>query len=306
MAAKLHVIAVCNRKGGTGKTTVSVNLAAELAALGRRVLLVDLDSQGHCAVGLGIKAKRGDSTVHHLFTDVKARLADAIRETAFANLALVPADQLFEHGSGSHDESRLARALAEEAIMERFDVVILDTPPSLDILLLNALTAATWILVPYVPHPLSFEGVRQLMRILFKVMNSANPALKVLGFLPTTTTERIRQHRSVTTEVSRQFGAHRVLPGIRSDIKLAEAFAAGKPARYYAPGSRGAQDFADLAMSLMPAFAIVATNTCHGPDPETNTGKLSAHDNMRIALARTDVSVARCAGLVSVGEVDSR
>jgi chromosome partitioning protein len=254
MPSKPHIIAISNRKGGTGKTTVSVNLAAELAALGRRVLLVDLDSQGHCAVGLGIKTSSGDAAVHRLFTDTDARLAEMVRDTAFANLSLAPADQLFEHGSGVRDPHRLSRALAEPEIADGFDVVIVDTPPSLDNLLINALTAANWVLVPYVPHHLSFEGVRQLMRVLFKVMTRDNPRLKILGFLPTTAAEHIRQHRAVTSEVSRQFGAHRVLAGIRNDIRLAEAFAAGKPVRHYSPRSRGAQDFADLAASLVPVI----------------------------------------------------
>lgn len=254
MPSTLHVIAISNRKGGTGKTTVSVNLAAELATLGRRVLLVDLDSQGHCAVGLGIKSGTTDAAAHRIFTDPAARLAPVIRASAFANLSLAPADQLFEHGSGIRDSQRLARALAEPEIIRGFDVVIVDTPPSLDLLLLNALTAANWVLVPYVPHHLSFEGIRQLMRVLFKVMTRDNPRLKILGFLPTTTADHIRQHREVTGEVSRQFGAHRVLSGIRNDIRLAEAFAAGKPVRHYAPKCRGAQDFAELAASLAPVL----------------------------------------------------
>jgi chromosome partitioning protein len=255
MSSPVKVIAVSNRKGGTGKTTVSVNLAAELAALGRRVLLVDLDSQGHCAVGLGIKVGAADGTVHRIFSDPGARLAPVIRASAFANLYLAPADQLFEHGSGHRDPLRLARALAEPEIRQHFEVVIVDTPPSLDLLLLNALTAANWVLVPYVPHHLSFEGVRQLMRVLFKVMTRDNPSLKILGFLPTTAAEHIRQHRQVTNEMSRQFGAHRVLSGIRNDIRLAEAFAAGKPIHHYAPKSRGARDFAVLAASLVPVLA---------------------------------------------------
>jgi chromosome partitioning protein len=251
MTTTAHIIAISNRKGGTGKTTVSVNLAAEFATLGKRVLLVDLDTQGHCAVGLGVKVNRGDLTAHSLFTDAEVRLADVIQDTSLANLFLAPADQLFEHGSGRHDVHCLARALADENIATRFDIVIVDTPPSYDALLLNALTAANWVLVPYIPHPLSFEGVRQLMRVLFKVMKEGNPKLKILGFLPTNSADHIRQHRAVTTEVSRQFGAHRVLPGIRSDIRLAEAFAVGQPVRHYAASCRGAQDFADLAASLM-------------------------------------------------------
>lgn len=179
-------------------------------------------------------------------------LASAVRETAFDNLALVPANQLFDHGSGQRDEQRLARALTDSEIARRFDVVIVDTPPSLDLLLLNALHAADWVLVPYIPHPLSFEGVRQLMRVLFKVMSGQNHDLKLMGFLPTMVAEHIRQHRSVNGDVSRQFGAHRVLKGIRNDIRLAEAFAVGKPVRYYAANCRGAQDFTDLAISLAP------------------------------------------------------
>ncbi|MGZ4969148.1 MAG: ParA family protein [Methylobacter sp.] len=250
MKTSPFIIAISNRKGGTGKSTVSVNIAAELAALGRRVLLVDLDTQGHCAVGLGVKVTPGEYTAHSLFIDPKARLARAVKETAFANLALAPADQLFEHGSGNRDARCLARAFAEVEITERFDVIIVDTPPSLDVLLLNALSAANGVLVPYIPHHLSYEGVRQLMRVMFKVMSGDNPNLKILGFLPMMATQHIRQHRLVTGEVSRQFGAHRVMPGIRNDIRLAESFAVGKPIRYYAPKSRGAKDFAQLGTVL--------------------------------------------------------
>ena len=244
------VIAVCNRKGGAGKTTTSVNVAAELAALGWRVLLLDLDSQGHCAVGLGVKAQPGTAFLHSLFTNQQARLLDTVRDTSLENLWLAPADQLFEHGTGVRDELLLARSLADPAVAARFDLVMIDTPPSLDLLLLNALSAAHWVLVPFVPHPLSFEGVRQLMRVLFKVMSNQNPELKLLGFLPTMAAENIRQHRATTGDVTRQYGAPRVLPGIRNDIKLAEAFAVGKPVRSYAPSSRGAQDFAELATCL--------------------------------------------------------
>jgi chromosome partitioning protein len=241
---------VSNRKGGAGKTTVSVNLAAELAALGFRVLLVDLDSQSHCAVGLGLKLAKGAPTVHDIFRRADARLASAVQPTAFAKLSLAPADALFEHGEGLRDEGLLRRALAEEEIVANFDVIILDTPPSLDILLLNALTAAHWVVVPFVPHPLSSEGVRQLMRVLFKIISSSNQQLKLAGFLPVMGNDRVRIHRSVTGEVSHQFGAARLLPMIRSDIRLAESFAVGKPVRDFAPKSHGAEDFASLGLLL--------------------------------------------------------
>lgn len=247
-----RVLAVCNRKGGAGKTTTALNLAAELAALGRRVLLLDLDSQGHCAVGLGHVVAPGAPTAHRIFTDPTARLMDAVCATTVAGLMLAPADQMFEHGSGRCATLRLAGALADPELAGAFDVVVLDTAPSFDALLLGALSAAHWVLVPYLPHPLSFEGVRQLMRVLFKVMSDHNPDLKLMGFLPIGAAANIRQHRSVTADIARQFGAHRVLARIRNDIRLAEAFAVGKPVRTYAPRSRGARDFADLAAALAP------------------------------------------------------
>lgn len=245
------VLVITNRKGGAGKTTVSVNIAAEFASRGRRVLLVDLDSQGHCAVGLGVKVEIGQKTVHDIFSSTSLHLKDIVCETAIPNLFLLPANPTFQHHHSGSDEKQLARALSNDAIAKQFDLVIIDTPPSLDNLLLNALSAAHWVLVPYVPHPLSFEGVRQLVRVLFKVISERNPKLKILGFLPVMTANHIRQHRQVTEQVTKQFGALRVLTGIRTDIKLAEAFSAGKPVRSYAPKSRGAEDFAELADALI-------------------------------------------------------
>lgn len=247
----MSVLVISNRKGGAGKTTVSVNIAAELAAQGQRVLLVDLDSQGHCAVGLGVKVEAGQATVHDVFTASVPRISHAVRATNVPNLFLLPANPTFQHHHSGNDEQCLARALADDAIAGQFDLIIIDTPPSLDNLLLNALSAAHWVLVPYVPHPLSFEGVRQLVRVLFKVISEKNSKLKILGFLPVMTAGNVRQHKQVTQQVTKQFGALRVLTGIRTDIKLAEAFAVGKPVRDYAPKSRGAEDFAELAQTLI-------------------------------------------------------
>lgn len=247
----MHVITVSNRKGGTGKTTVSVNLASELALAGRRVLLIDLDSQGHCAVGLGIKVGAGEATVHRLFLDPEAKLFDAIRPTALDSLFLAPADPCFDHGTSIRNGIRLKTALADELLETCFDIVVIDTPPSLDALLMNALMCATRVLIPYVPHPLSFEGVRQLVRALFLVMTRHNKALKLLGLLPTMSTERVRQHRTVTGCVGKEFGESKILPAIRADIRLAEAMAAGKPIRLYAPKSRGAEDFARLTEEVI-------------------------------------------------------
>jgi hypothetical protein len=123
----MQVIAISNRKGGTGKTTVLVNLAAGFAAAGRRVLLVDLDSQGHCAVGLGVKVGAGETAAHRIFVDPAAKLSDAIRDTAVPNLALAPADPRFDHGAGERNDTRLKTALTEENLASRFDLVVIAT-----------------------------------------------------------------------------------------------------------------------------------------------------------------------------------
>jgi len=258
MAGGAEILVITNRKGGTGKTTTSVNLAAEFAARDQRVLLIDLDTQGHCSVGLDIAPGKNAPTAHGLFLSDDFRLADAVYPTAWPNLHLCPADPLFEHGSGSGDQTRLARALEAEGLTGRYDLILIDTPPSLDDLLLNALCAARKVLVPFVPHHLSGEGMRSLARVLFKVASGPNPDLKLLAFLPVMLDRRIGQHRSVTDGVARQFGAGRLLAGIRTDIKLAEAFALRRPVRDYAPGCRGSEDYAQAAGEIARRLAALA------------------------------------------------
>lgn len=252
-----EILVVTNRKGGTGKSTSSVNLAAEFAAQGRRVLLIDLDTQGHCAVGLDVAAAKHAPTVHTLFLSADSRLADAIYPTAWPNLDLAPANQLFEHGSGAGDPLRLARALHDEGITQRYDLILIDSPPSLDDLLMNALCAARRVLVPFIPHHLSAEGMRNLARVLFKVASGPNPDLKLLAFLPVMLDRRIGQHRSVADGVARQFGQTRLLSGIRNDIKLAESFAHRRPVRAYIPSCRGAQDYALAAREISERLAAL-------------------------------------------------
>lgn len=257
--APAPVLVVTNRKGGTGKTTTAVNLAAEWAAQGRRVLLIDLDTQGHCGVGLGVVVKRGEATIHDWLQHDTLPLRSVIRSTPCAHLDLAPADPLFEHGSGLNDTQRLAQALRSEGLLESYDLIVIDTPPSLDTLLLTALVAAQWVLVPFLPHALSNEGIKSLARVLFKVSSGPNPDLRLLGFLPLMIDKRICHHREMSQGVAHQFGAKRLLSGIRTDIKLAEAFAHRIPIRDYAPKSRGAEDYAHAAQEVLALLPLAST-----------------------------------------------
>lgn len=243
------ILAISNRKGGTGKTTTTVNLAAEWASRGRRVLVVDLDTQGHSGYGLGIEAAKSGPTAHDLFRDEHFDIRVAVLATAWPNLWCVPANPLYDGAGPCRDSTRLARQLRRPEMGE-YDVVILDTPPSLDLVLTNAMTAADGILIPLLPHALSAEGVKQLSRLFYKTVTTANPDLKLIGLLPIMASERIGHHRAVITDIARQFGSERMLRPIRSDIQLAAAFAERQPIRCFAPRSRGALDYYLLADEL--------------------------------------------------------
>jgi len=245
--ADARILVITNRKGGTGKTSLSVNLASEYAARGRRVLLVDLDSQSHCAVGLGVPQVRGAASAQS-FLAGQNTLRQALVPQVLPGLDLVPADPLFNHNSSGDASSALGLALQSEGLLADYDLILLDTPPSLDGLLLNALCAADRVLVPFVPHFLSGEGVRQLARVIFRVSSRGmNDKLKVLGFVPVMLDPRISLHREVCAGLGHQFGAHRILPGVRNDIRVAEAFGRGKPVRLHAAHCRATQDYAHVA-----------------------------------------------------------
>ena len=251
------VLAISNRKGGTGKTTTAVNLAAEVAARGVATLLIDLDTQGHAAIGVGLAPPvKGEPTSHDLFARPGARLRDAIRRTDYDNLSIAPADPLYDGIGGNAEPTLIARRLRDEGLLDDYGLIVLDTPPSLDPLLMNAVAASRGVLVPLVPHPLAMNGVQQLTRLLFRIGSTVNPDLKLIGLLPVMVDPRVRLHHDILADMTRQFGASRVLHGVRSDIKLAEAFRDGQPIRTYAPRSRGALDYMQLADELMKGWGL--------------------------------------------------
>ena len=247
----MRTIAIANRKGGTGKTTTAVNLAAEWSRQGLNTLLIDLDTQGHAGIGVGYgEHLKGSPTIHRLFEQPETSIAELIVPTPFPRLSLIAADSGFDGLGLKWDVELLRQKLLDADIKNRFQRIVLDTPPTLDALLISALVAAEGVVVPFVPHHLAQVGVRQLARLFYLISTRYNPGLKLLGLLPIMQDKRVKLHQKVVDELSKQFGEQRILRGIRNNIRLAEAFAEGKPVSEYVAHCPGALDYYLLVNEL--------------------------------------------------------
>lgn len=247
----MKVITVTNRKGGTGKSTTAVNIAAELSLRDKSVLLIDLDTQGHSTIGLGFEYKKGMPSIHSLFIDPFSDIDRVIYKTQWERIYLSPADPMFEHSKAGENRFVLRDAFNKSEIKNLFDFVIIDTAPSLDNLLINALVVSNFVLIPYQPHFLSIEGIKSLSRVFFRIASSENPSLRLLGLVPLMVNQRVHHHQRVTENLALNFGSNRILPGIRNDIKIVEAFEKRMPLIFYAPSSRARADFRELVDEIL-------------------------------------------------------
>ena len=260
----LVVIAIANRKGGTGKTTTAINLASLWANQGIKTLLVDMDTQGHAGIGVGIQPKRGEGCLHRLFTEPSYELSKAVRRTSIPNLWLIPACPDFD-GKGLIGDYRVLNvALSGKEFQEHFERVVLDTPPTLDHTLVSALAASNGVLVPFQPHHLSLVAVRQLAALFYRVASTANRKLSLLGLLPVMADPRLRLHRQIITTLGKQFGIQRIMGIIRPNIRLAEAFAEGLPINLFAPKSSGAADYQRMCSQFEKLLDGMEKNQPHG------------------------------------------
>ncbi|RKX24303.1 MAG: ParA family protein [Candidatus Zixiibacteriota bacterium] len=243
------VIALANRKGGTGKTTTAVNLSAEWGNQGYRTLLIDLDTQGHAAIGVGCRETRQLSgAVHQLYQNPELSLMEIVQPTVLENVWLAPADTDFQQQE--LNVHRLRSAIEKIDPDEQFQRIVIDTPPTLDGLLISGLVAAQGVVVPFVPHHLAEVGTRQLAKLFYQVSSRHNPDLKLLGLLPIMYDRHIKLHQRVVSGIEKQFGKDRMLRGIRNNIKVAEAFEKGLPICTYAPRSAGNMDYHLMALEL--------------------------------------------------------
>jgi len=253
-----RVIAMCNQKGGVGKTTTTINLAAALAEYGRKVLIVDFDPQGAASVGLGVNPHELDKTIYDLLVDRSVQIQDIIRPTGndslTGSLDLLPANIDL-----SAAEVQLVNEVARESILSRalrpvlddYDVILIDCQPSLGLLTVNALTAAHGVLIPLECEFFALRGVALLVETIDKVRDRLNPRLELDGILATMYDPRTLHAREVVARVHEAFGDNLLHTMIGRTVKFPDASVAAEPITSYAPTHPGAQAYRQLARELV-------------------------------------------------------
>lgn len=248
-----RVIAIANQKGGVGKTTTAINLSACLADKGKKVLTIDTDPQGNTTSGLGLEKNQIEATIYDLLLG-EATIQDVIQHTYMETLDLMPANRNLagaeiELISFDKREYRLKEALAK--VKKNYDFVIIDCPPALNIITINALTATDTVLVPIQCEYFALEGLEQLLHAVGLVRKSLNPKIEIEGIVFTMYDARTNLSAEVVEEVKRSMGKNVYKTIVPRNVRLGEAPSHGLPIIWYDPKSKGAESYRMLAEEVI-------------------------------------------------------
>lgn len=246
------IISFANQKGGVGKTTSCVNIAASLGVLGHKVLLIDMDPQGNATSGVGVTKKTLKGSTKDVLT-AAVSTKDAIIETNYQNLSIIPTNTMLagaEFDLYDFDESEYRLKKALESVKDEFDYILIDCPPSLGMLTINAFTASDGIIVPMQCEFYALEGLSQLMITINRIKRLYNPDLNVSGILITMHNGRLLLTMQVLAELSKHYEDKLFETKISRNVRLTEAPGFGKPVYYYEKNSKGAKEYLEVAKEL--------------------------------------------------------
>jgi len=277
-----RIIAICNQKGGVGKTTCVINVGAALASMGKRVLLVDIDPQANCTSGVGVDPTALPLTLYDVLVQPNKfkifRMEDVITSTRWENLDLVPG-----HPDLASAELHLVRKIGRESLLRKnlepvcrpYEFILIDTPPSLSLLTVNALTAADEVIIASRAEPWSLDGIENLLDTIDAIREEINPDLEATGIIVTVLHERAKLSHEILRRVEADPRLHGKLfrTRLRRNIKLVESADRGIPAVYCAPESHGSRAFKALAREICG----LDLETERPADPEPGDGETTGH-----------------------------
>ena len=251
------VIGVVNQKGGVGKTTTAVNIAAGLGVLGKKILLIDFDPQGNATTGFGIKKKTLDSTTYDVIMG-EVRPKDAIVKTRYKNVDIMPATSMLSNAELQLAEVEQRSFQLKKVVLQvrdDYDIVIIDCLPSLGVLAVNALVASDRIIVPMVCEPFALEGLAQLTQSIKLVKRSMNKELKIMGIVFTMLDRRLLASNEIMRDIKKNFPSDIIFKTeIPRNVKITEAQSHGEPIIYYDKGSKGGDAYKRLSKEVLEKY----------------------------------------------------